>query len=310
VDAWMVDALDSLGYAGSKNRVFARSGVFTGIATLLGTVVGGLLGQFSLTIPYYVRSGLLAVAFILTFIYMHEIGFQPRPLRISRFGQESRRVFGVGIRYGWQHPVVRPFLFTSLAGGLLLWYLFYASQPYALELLGRGNLVWVAGAVTALFALSGVAGNMLVGPISRSSWGRRPARVLLWVALGMAVSATCLGAVGLVIGNNNLISFVLAVVLLAVFGMLWGVMQPVRNAYINEYIPSAERATVLSFDSFFSDIGAVVGQLGLGYGAQVASKALAYTVGGGIYFVAAPLYRLAGKASNRHPGSGGDEGTT
>jgi MFS family permease len=134
--------------------------------------------------------------------------------------------------------------------------------------------------------------------------------VLLWVALGMAVSATCLGAVGLVIGNNNLISFVLAVVLLAVFGMLWGVMQPVRNAYINEYIPSAERATVLSFDSFFSDIGAVVGQLGLGYGAQVASKALAYTVGGGIYFVAAPLYRLAGKASNRHPGSGGDEGTT
>jgi MFS family permease len=76
-------------------------------------------------------------------------------------------------------------------------------------------------------------------------------------------------------------------------------MGPVRMAYINENIPSAQRATVLSFDSFFSDIGAVAGQLGLGYLAQVVSKAAAYTVGGAVYLIAAPLYRRAGKASER-----------
>jgi MFS family permease len=299
VDAWMVDALDATGYSGSKNRVFARSGIFTGVAMLIGTLGGGLLGQLSLTIPYLVRTGLLVGVFVVTFAYMHEIGFQPRPLQISRFGEESRKIFGTGVQYGWRHPVVRPLLFTSLVSGLLVWYLFYASQPYALELLGRENLIWVAGAITALFAVSGIGGNALVGRVSRTRWGKRPARVLTWTALGMAISATALGVVGLVLGNASIAGFVLVVILLIAFGLQQGVAGPIRQAYINENIPSARRATVLSFDSFFSDVGAVVGQIGLGYTAQAASKAVAYTIGGAVYFLVAPLYHRAGKASDR-----------
>ena len=274
VDAWMVDALDAKGYSGSKDRVFARSGIFAGVAMLVGTLGGGLLGQLSLAIPYYVRAGLLAGCFVVTFAFMREIGFQPRAFKVSRLG-------------------------TSLVSGLLVWYLFYASQPYALQLLGREHLVWVAGAITALFALSGVAGNTLVGRISRTKWGKKPAHVLAWAALGTAIAATALGVVGLVAGNGSIVGFVFVVVLLAAFGLLNGVLGPVRQAYLNENIPSAQRATVLSFDSFFSDIGAVVGQVGLGYAAQAASKAIAYTIGGAVYFAAAPLYRWAGRASER-----------
>jgi MFS family permease len=266
---------------------------------LIGTLGGGLLGQLSLTIPYYVRTVLLVGVFVVTFAFMHEIGFTPRALRMSRFGEESRKIFDAGITYGWRHPVVRPLLFTSLVSGLLVWYLFYASQPYALELLGREHLIWVAGAVTALFAISGIAGNPLVGRVSRTNWGRRPARVLTWTALGMAVAATALGVVGLVVGRSSMVGFVLAAVLLVAFGLLNGLLGPVRQAYINENIPSAQRATVLSFDSFFGDIGAVVGQVGLGYAAQAASKAVAYTIGGVVYSAAAPLYHRAGKASDR-----------
>ena len=184
VDAWLVDALDATGYIGSKNRVFARSGIFTGISMLIGSLGGGLLGQVNLAIPYLVRTGLLVGAFGITLIFMRDIGFAPRPLRISHFGEESRRIFEAGITHGWRHPVVRPLLFTSLVSGLLVWYLFYASQPYALELLGRENLVWVAGAITALFALSGVAGNTLVGRISKTKVGSRPATVLIWTWAG------------------------------------------------------------------------------------------------------------------------------
>jgi MFS family permease len=299
VDAWMVDALDATGYSGSKDRIFARSGIFMGIAMLVGTLGGGLLGQVSLTIPYYVRTGLLVGVFVVTFAFMHEIGFKPRALQLSRFGEESRKIFDTGITHGWRHPVVRPLLFTSLVTGLLVWYLFYASQPYALELLGRENLVWVAGVITALFAVSGIAGNTLVRRVSHTRWGKRPARVLTWTAFGMAVCATGLGVVGLVLGSASLAGFVVVVVLLIAFGLLNGLLGPIRQAYINENIPSAQRATVLSFDSFFGDIGGVVGQVGLGYAAQVASKAVAYTIGGVVYFAAAPLYHRAGKASDQ-----------
>jgi MFS family permease len=186
-----------------------------------------------------------------------------------------------------------------LASGLLTWYLFYASQPYALEFLGKENLVWVAGAVTALFALSGVAGNTLVGRISRTKLGSRSATVLIWTSAGEAVCAIGLGVTGLLVGGTSIVAFVLVVVFLAGFGFLDGILRPVRQAYINDHIPSAQRATVLSFDSFFSDIGAVAGQVGLGYAAQIASKAVAYTIGGVVYLVSVPLYRRAGRASDQ-----------
>ena len=298
VDAWLVDALDATGYAGSKDRVFARSGIFMGISMLFGTLAGGLLGQLSLAIPYLVRSGLLAGAFVITFVSMREIGFKPRPLRLARLGDESKRIFQVGIAHGWRHPVVRPLLFTSLVNGLLVWYLFYAAQPYALELLGRQNLVWVAGVITAVFALSGVAGNTLVATISRSRSKARPAAVLVWTSAGMAACATGIGVTGLVSQDGSIPAFVVFVAFLVGFGLLSGILGPVRQAYINEYIPSAQRATVLSFDSLFADIGAVAGQVGLGYAAQVVSKAAAYAIGGVIYFLAAPLYRRAGRASS------------
>lgn len=308
VDAWLVDALDSTGYSGSKDRVFARSGVFTGIAMLVGTLGGGLLGQVSLAVPYLVRTGLLLGAFAVTLAFMRDIGFKPRPLKLARLGDEGRKIFAAGITHGWRHPVIRPLLFGSLVNGLLIWYLFYASQPYALELLGRGNLVWVAGVITALFALSGVAGNTLVGRISRTRLGARPASVLVLASAGMAASAAGMGVTGLAwSGGGNIAAFVVLVVLLGGFGFLSGIAGPVRQAYINEHIPSAQRATVLSFDSFFSDIGAVGGQLGLGAIAQSATKALAYTIGGVVYFAAVPLYRLAGRASDKviRPPSGG-----
>ena len=307
VDAWLVDALDATGFSGGKDRVFARMGIFANISMLFGTLVGGLLGQIDLAIPYLVRTGLLVGAFFVTLAFMRDIGFEPRTFRVSRFGEESRKIFGAGINHGWRHPVVRPLLFTSLLNGLLIWYFFYASQPYVLELLGQEGLVWVAGAITALFALSGVAGNTLVGPISKSRLGSRPARVLMWASLGTALSAIGVGIVGLVWDGKDSAAFVIVVVLLAVFGLLEGINRPVRNAYINEHIPSAQRATVLSFDSFFGDIGAVAGQLGLGYAAQTISKAVAYTIGGLIHLAAVPLYDRAGRASDRLAESGPPE---
>lgn len=300
VDAWLVDALDSTGFSGSKNRVFARSGMFNGISMLVGTLAGGFLGQLSLAVPYLVRTGLLLAAFVVTLTFMRDIGFQPRPLKVARFGEESRKVFQAGVAHGWRHPVIRPLLFVSLMNGLLMWYLFYASQPYALELLGNEQLVWVAGVITALFALSGVGGNALVGGISRTRLGSRPASVLVVSTVGMALFAAGMGVTGLLApAGGHIAAFGVVVVLLAGYGTLSGIVGPVRQAYINEHIPSAQRATVLSFDSFFADVGAVGGQLGLGYAAQAVSKAVAYTIGGIVYFVAAPLYGRAGKASDK-----------
>ena len=307
VDAWLVDALDHTRYPMRKDQVFARGGMVNGVSMLVGTLGGGLLGQLDLAVPYLVRTGFFFGAFAVTFIFMRDLGFEPRPLRLECFADETRKIFRAGVTYGWRHPVVRPLLFVSLADGLLLWDLFYASQPYALELLGREDLIWVAGAVTALFALSGVIGNGCVGPISRTRIGSKPALVLALASGGMALSAVGMGVTGLVAPpEGGIPGFAVAALLLASFSLLYGIVVPIRQAYINDFIPSAQRATVLSVDSFFGDVGAVIGQPGLGYAARTTSKALAYALGGLVYSVAVPLYRRAGRVSEREPTIEGD----
>lgn len=302
VDAWLVDALDHVSYTRPKSEVFARGGMVAGATMLVGTLLGGVLGQADLAWPYLLRSAILLVTLVVVLALMRDIGFQPRPLRISRFGEETRAILAAGTTYGWRHPVVRPLLFVSLSQGLFFMYFFYSSQPYALALLGRPDLVWVAGALTAMFALSGVVGNSLVGAVTKRSWGRSASRLLAVGAVLNAVLTALLGMIGFFTPEGGSItSFGALAALLALSGIVGGVVAPVRQAFINEHIPSAQRATVLSLDSFFADVGGSVGQPVFGWMSKAFSIPVTYLVGAIALGVSAPLYREAG----RHVREGG-----
>ncbi len=296
VDAWLVDALDHTGWSGSKDRVFGWGGATFGAAMLVGTLAGGFLGQIDLQIPYVVRAVLLGVCFIATLALMREWGFEPRPLKLSRFGEETRTIMEAGTRYGWRSPVVRPLLFVSLANGLFYIFGFYALQPYLLQLLGR-NLVWVVGVVTAASSVASIGGNSLVRRLMETPRGRRSAPRVLAITSGIAaVLLVGVGCVGLFMHRPGLLPFGIVVGLWLVFSVLMGVAGPVRQGFINEHIPSKQRATVLSLDSFFGDIGGSAGQPALGYLAQVVSIPAAMVTGAFVLFVPVPLYLAAQRA--------------
>ena len=48
-----------------------------------GTILGGLLGQLHLSLPYVARTVLLVIAFIVGFRTMFDIGFTPRAVRMK-----------------------------------------------------------------------------------------------------------------------------------------------------------------------------------------------------------------------------------
>jgi MFS family permease len=300
VDAWLVDALNYLKYEGLREQVFARAGMVSGAAMLIGTLAGGFLGQVNLSVPYLVRSGILALAFLFVALGMHEVGFKPRPLRWGSFGSETRAIFDAGIQYGWRHRVVRPLLFVSAMQGVFMLYFFYSMAPFALELLGRPDLVWVAGVLAALFGLAGIIGNTLVGPIMRSRDGRRSApNVLAAMAAVSAAAAAVIGVIGLLTPDGgSLVSFTLVVGLGGLFwGAIFGVGGPIAQAYLNEHIPSERRATVLSVASFFSEAGGMAGQPALGWLARATSIPVGYLVGAVFMGVSVPLYRMSGRAA-------------
>jgi MFS family permease len=195
--------------------------------------------------------------------------------------------------------VVRPLLFVSVVQGVFMLYFFYSMAPFALDLLGRPDLVWVAGVLAAFFGLTGIIGNMLVGLVMRSSNGRRQApRVLAGFAALTAVAAAVIGIIGLLTPEGgSLLSFGLVVGVAGIFwGVLFGIMGPIRQAYLNTQIPSAQRATVLSVDSFFAEAGGMVGQPGLGWLARATSIPVGHLAGAIFMGIAVPLYRRSGRA--------------
>jgi len=288
-----VDALAHTGYEQPLDGVFSKGQIVFGAATLAGTLGGGFLGQLDLVIPYYLRSVVLLLAFAFVAVRMRDVGFEPRPLVWRRFGEESRAILAAGTEFGWRNRVVRVLFFASAAQGVFFIFGFYSWQRYFLDLLAR-ELVWVNGVVTAAFALSGILGSALVGRVMREGPRRRNAgNVMALMALGQAVLVLVIGLIGVLVPDSSygVGVFLVAAGLYVLSGVLGGVQTPVRQAFLNRQIPSAQRATVLSLDAFFADGGASAGQLGLGWLSRAVSIPVAWLVGGTMMVFAAPLYR-------------------
>jgi MFS family permease len=280
VEAWLVDALRATGFRGELDRVFARAGMVAETATILGTVAGGVLGSIDLSIPYLVRSALLAGAFAVGFALMHDFGFTPRALRLNGIVGEMRKVARAGITFGWRAPSVRILVLGSFVTSGFFFWAWYAWPPYFLDLLGR-DLVWVAGLIASLFSLAMIAGNAIVGRIVRP--GIRRTTVLVGASVVLTAAMVAVGAVHL---------FWVAVPAFLLAAVVAGVLMPVRQTYLHGVIPTEQRATLVSFDALMGSVGAVGGQAGLGYISRVRSIADGFVLGGLATGLAVPLFVL------------------
>lgn len=297
IDAWLVDALDATGSEVPRERVFARGQIAAGAGMVVGSLLGGVLGQFNLAWPYIIRALLIAVCFVVVLLFVRDVGFEPRELRVSTFGTETRKIMRAGVTHGWGSPVIRPLLWGSALSGVFFMYGFYAWQPYVLDLLGR-DYVWLLGVVQAASSAAGIAGNALVGRVMRGSAARRdPAKVLFNITATSALLIAAIGLVGIVSHAPGVLPAAVAIVLWLTRGVLFGVEMPIRMAYVNAHIPSSERATILSLDALFSDAGAAAGQPALGWVSARASISAAWLLGSAAVGASASFYRRSGRAA-------------
>jgi MFS family permease len=280
-EAWLVDALKATGYQGGLETVFGRAQTASGAAMLIGSVLGGVVAQASdLGVPYILRAGMLGVTLVVAYRFMHDVGFVPRhgadPVT------EVRNVVRGSIDAGWRNPPVRALMLASPFTYGIGFFAFYASQPYLLQLYGDPHAYSVAGLAAAVFAGAQIIGGLAVSRVRRLFRRRTDA-----ILIGSMATVVVL----VVIGWTT--SFVVALVLLAGWALIFAVEGPLRQAYINDIIPSEQRATVLSFDSFMGSIGGAVAQPALGRVSDVYGYGPAYVVAGVVQVFAIPFVILA-----------------
>ncbi|HJU76192.1 MAG TPA: MFS transporter [Gemmatimonadaceae bacterium] len=286
VEAWLIDALNATGSHEPVDRVLARGQIFASAAMLVGTVSGGLLASINLSAPYLARAGLLAIAFVVGYVAMHDLGYAGRPLSWREVPGEMAKIGRESLQFGWRVPNARLAILAGAAPAIFLEWGYHAWQPYFLQLLGM-DAVWVLGWVAAATGLASMLGNWLVERATRYC-GRRTT-LLLGAAALYAATSIAVGLVG---------SFALALTAYLIGMMSAGVFQPVRQAYLHQVVPSQQRATVLSLASLVSSGGSMMGQAGLGALAGRTSLALGYVVGGALTSLAIPpllaMRRLGG----------------
>jgi len=88
-------------------------------------------------------------------------------------------------------------------------------------------------------------------------------------------------------------SFWPALALLVLWSMIGAADMPIRQAYLNDMIPSRQRATVLSFDSLMGSSGGVVIQPALGKAADVYSYATSFVFSALLQLLALPFVVLS-----------------
>ena len=280
-EAWLVDALAAAEYTGALEAVFGRAQVATGVAMLGGSVLGGVVAQVTdLGMPYLLRAGLLLVTAVVAWRWMHDLGFTPD--RTARPLKAVRAVLAGAVDGGLRNRPVRWLMIAAPFTAGTGIYIFYALQPYLLQLWGDPTAYSIAGLAAALVAGAQVVGGLLVAQVRRLFHRRTDA-----LLLGGIVGIGLLVAIGLASG------FWLALVLVAVWSMLSAMVAPLRQSFINGAIPSAQRATVLSFDSLMGSAGGVVVQPVLGRVADVAGYPTSYLVSAGIQAIALPFILLA-----------------
>ena len=281
VDAWLVDALTATGYSGSLESVFGRAQIVGGVAMLSGSVLGGVIAQFTdLGVPFLVRAAVLVVMFVVAALLMHDIGFTPD--RSENPLQATRTVFRASVRYGLGNPPVRWLMLASPFTAGVGIYVFYALQPYLLELWGDEQAYTVAGLAAALLSGAAIVGGA-IAPWVRKLFRRRTSSILL---------ATVSSAVVL-LGLGLVRNFWVAIALVAVWGIASAIDDPVHRAYLNDMIPSKQRATVLSFDSLMGSGGGVVFQPLLGRAADLGGYGASLIWSGVITAVAVPFVLLS-----------------
>jgi MFS family permease len=277
VEAWLVDALAAAGYTGSLEAVFGRGLVVAGIAMFAGSVLGGVIAQATnLGVPFLVRAGVLVLMFVFALVAMRDLGFTPDRSRGPL--QATRHVLAESIEHGLKRRSVRYVILSApFASGVGI-YAFYALQPYLLELYGDPTAYSIAGLAAAVLSLAQVVGGILA-PRLRALFARRTTTV---------IGASVVSIVVLVLLGITT-TFWLAVVLLVVWGFVFAVAGPVRQAYLNDMIPSKQRATVLSFDSLFGSLGGVFVQPALGRAADIGGYGASLVIGAVVEVVGLPF---------------------
>ncbi|MFA5163059.1 MAG: MFS transporter [Patescibacteria group bacterium] len=274
LEAWMVDSLKRANYTGDLEKIYEKEGRYRLVGLMLGSLSGAWLGSFNLSYPWLAS----ALGMLIVSIYIHlalpKNGAHHKQLKFNF--RAIHQTAHESVQYGYRHRG----LFYLIGFGACLALSFQAfNMQWPIVFSGYGLSVAKMGWIFNAIALTNFLGTQLARPFLKIVGRKNPQQekhALIWsqaiTAIGMALAASGLGLYPVLNGF-----------LLHEVGR--GLWRPLKQAYLNRRINDEQRATVLSFDSMISQLGAGLGLLLSGYLADSFSISWAWLASALLVFV-------------------------
>ena len=264
--AWVVDRLRLQGYEGPVNHIFAKEQQVKNAAAIIATILGAFLADRNIALPWFVGGVVMCVAGISAWILMHEDGYVHKRVTLYEGIMRMKGVVCDGIRYSKDSDVVRFILllgvvqFFAVQAPNMQW------QPFFGQFLHNKTSF---GFIFACIAIATMAGSAYAPMFLRAVKEEKIALCIAQGLVGIGLCATVLFHV-----------FVPAISFFLIHEIARGLFIPLKDAYLNDNIPSEQRATLLSFGSVSHHIGGMIGLLVSGAIAQWYSIPTAWTISG------------------------------
>jgi len=242
--AWLVDSLKHHGYTGEYHRIFGRANLLTQIAGGFGAVAGSYLSAWHPSLPWFFGGTVLTVTMIIVHFVMKEDYFEKKAFSWKLAFTAMWRTAKTSIRYGREDKTVRFVLITTgtyvfAVQGLNMYW-----QPYFKgHGVGEQYLGFLFDAMVISFSVGTFAASRM------KSLGNEKRLILTM----LAVSGI------LVVVMSTMTSLPLVVAIFLLHEVPRGTIQPFMDSYLQQRIPSAERATIASFCATAPHIGGAIG---------------------------------------------------
>jgi len=282
--AWITDEIGEDQVA----KVFVRAQQINLAGKIAGTVLAGLLGLVSLSLPMKLAGiGVILLALALA-VLMREENFHPTPKAERETFRNMADTFKHGLAVARSRPVVRTLVLISLISGLSseafdrLWSVKILTDFTFPTVFGTSDpAVWFT-VFSLVGTLLSLATSLVVNRVSPERMSAAHPNGLLALLSGFQVA----GVIGFALAGH----LWPALVAMWIGSIAGTIAYPVESAWLNRNVESRSRATVISMVSQSNAIGQVIGGPPLGALAGRTSLRTALVVSGLILTPIPALY--------------------
>jgi MFS family permease len=151
------------------------------------------------------------------------------------------------------------------------------------------NQIWLTGWMWAIMSVFMMAGAYLVRFALKK--GKDYTFLMILVSLGIFIPI-------MISAKTNLLFIAFPAFL--VYELARGIDKPVQQAYVNKYAEPEKRATIISFQSMVSSLGAAIGLVFFGWIAKYTSIEISWMFSAGFALILIPVYLIARKKEAIH----------